>query len=93
MKMTPELASAYLMHGDEAIQELAKGYLRMYQAMGDLYYAAAWYADRQCNDVALWTNVRDVCGFIPGNAPVPTRLGVSMSELQKNGTTPNEQAE
>ena len=44
-------------------------YNELRDAVEKLYYAANWSADRPCDGVKLWTDVRDAAGFAPGNSP------------------------
>ena len=44
---------------------------RLREAVKELYYAAHWTPDRECDDAALWTAVRDAAGLEPGGAPKP----------------------
>jgi len=71
MFTTPEIAMKYLSHGDQQIAELARAYLHLWGAVRDVYYSAHWTPDRSCNDVELWTVVRDAAGFPPGFSPKP----------------------
>jgi ERCC4-related helicase len=41
----------------------------LHRAVGNLYYAAVWHADRPVDEQALWTAVRDAAGFTPGKSP------------------------
>jgi hypothetical protein len=45
-------------------------YRKLRSAVEDLYYAANWTADRECDADALWTRVRDAAGFTPGETAV-----------------------
>lgn len=38
----------------------------LYDAALALYEAAYWTPDRECDAVALWTNLRDALGLEPG---------------------------
>jgi hypothetical protein len=38
-------------------------------AVKNLYYSAAWHADRPVDEAALWTAVRDAAGLTPGRSP------------------------
>jgi 2-hydroxychromene-2-carboxylate isomerase len=57
---------------EERYQNLAK-------AVSDLYYAANWTPDRDCEAVKLWTNVRDAAGLTPGQTA--KKLGPSRPHL------------
>lgn len=39
--------------------------------VANVYYAAAWSADREVDEATLWTELRDAAGFEPGNSPKP----------------------
>lgn len=41
-------------------------YVDLAEAARDLYYAAHWYPDRECDAMQLWTTLRDAAGIEPG---------------------------
>ena len=41
------------------------------EAVRELYYAAHWSPDRDCDAQRLWARVRNAAGFERGNAPTP----------------------
>ncbi|HYE72609.1 MAG TPA: hypothetical protein VEF04_04725 [Blastocatellia bacterium] len=47
------------------------------EAVRNVYYAAHWTPDRQCDAVMLWTELRDAAGFEQGQAPKPEKESVS----------------
>jgi len=44
---------------------------RLHAAATALYEAGHWRCDRPCDEVALWTELRDALGRTPGAAPRP----------------------
>jgi|SRR5579872_1419247 len=44
---------------------------RLLEAIRALYYAGVWTCDRDVDEAALWTAVRDAAGFPPGQSPKP----------------------
>jgi hypothetical protein len=46
-------------------------FVNLRNAVRRLYYAAHWTPDRAVDAGALWTDVRDACGFPHGNSPTP----------------------
>jgi len=76
--MTPERAASYLQSGDQEIQAIAAAYIKLHAAVQNLYYSAAWLADRKCNEVQLWTELRDTAGFGVGKSPLPTSAYAKM---------------
>lgn len=76
--MTPERAASYLQSGDQEIQAIAAAYIKLHEAAQNLYYSAVWVADRKCNEVQLWTELRDTAGFGAGKSPAPTPAHAEM---------------
>lgn len=65
----------YVIVRREEYEKLKADLARVRAAARALYYAAHWKADRPVNETALWEELRDACGFEPGNAPKPGRPG------------------
>lgn len=82
MAMHPNQAAAYLGHGDQEIQRLARSYLELLVAVQEVYYGAVWIADRPVDEKQLWENLRDKAGFIPGNSPTITEFGKKLQALK-----------
>lgn len=55
---------------------------RVIEAVRAVYYAAHWTPDRDVDKAALWTELRDACGFEPGKSPEP-RPGAGLAALKE----------
>lgn len=44
-------------------------FAKLQEAVTKLYMAAYWSADRDVDEVGLWTAVRDAAGIKPGSSP------------------------
>jgi len=61
-------------------EELWKArFLALETAARELYYAAHWYPDRECDANDLWMNLRDAIGLPPGQSS--TILGEKRSPV------------
>lgn len=65
--------------------ELAQRFIDLAEAARELYYAAHWYPDRECEAIRLWTNLRDCAGIAPGNTKAV--LGEPRGPLVNGPTT------
>jgi hypothetical protein len=70
VEMAPDIMLCLHSGEDDALQQFRK--LKI--AVEELYYAAHWTPDRECDADDLWTRVRDAAGFTPGEtaARLPT---------------------
>lgn len=57
-------------HGAKWAEDI--GTARLMRAAANLYYAAHWTPDRDCDAGALWKELRDAAGLEPGHSPRPT---------------------
>jgi len=55
-------AIGYIQHGDQEIQQLATGYVLLWEAVRDMYYSANWSPDRECNP-ELINKIAEICEF------------------------------
>ena len=51
------------------VDELERKMKRIINAVSSIYYGAHWTPDRPVDETHLWTELRDACGFNPGNSP------------------------
>lgn len=58
----------------EHLDETERKLERVIAAARAVYYAAHWTPDRPVDKAALWTELRDACGFTPGKSPKPIPL-------------------
>ncbi len=82
MKVGADKITAYVNHGDEVISSMARQYLDLLTAVGNIYYSGQWTADRPANEVELWEGLRDAAGLLPGLSPKPTALFAKMQALK-----------
>jgi len=61
--------------------ESTRHVLRLQAAATALYEAGHWRCDRPCDEVALWTELRDALGREPGAAPKPLVEGTGNSNV------------
>jgi hypothetical protein len=83
MKVGANQIVSYINHGNEEIATMARQYLDLLTAVGNVYYSGQWTADRPADEQKLWEELRDAAGLLHGLSPKPTPLFEQMQALKR----------